>query len=167
MNSQIKQVCKKCGEEKLLTEFHKNSHRKNGHVTRCKACAKKQRKENKKIIQERNKKYYEDNKEKILISRKIYYEKKGREYHKKWVEENRERVQECRRLYYQNNKERSDAHSRQAQHRRRARLKNNDYEYFTEQELIEHWIENKIDPEKCFYCEVGKYEHKDHYIPTV
>lgn len=54
-------VCSKCGIEKNKSEYHK---RKNTIIKQCKAC--------KKISQ---KKYYEDNKEKLNANAKIYYKK--------------------------------------------------------------------------------------------
>lgn len=33
-----KKVCRVCGKEKPLSEFHANSKAKDGHLNRCKAC---------------------------------------------------------------------------------------------------------------------------------
>ena len=40
-------VCNKCGEEKLLEEFHKQKTEKYGRQNRCKACRRQHQQENK------------------------------------------------------------------------------------------------------------------------
>lgn len=81
-NCEIKlKLCKKCGKEKPVTEFHKNSAMKDGLQLFCKEC-----------LKSINKKYYYDNKDKY----KKYYEdakndleksNKRKEYRKKLVEQ--------------------------------------------------------------------------------
>lgn len=64
--------CKKCGEEKLLTEFNKQSRTKDGLKNYCKICFKKINQDRYKAkrgkILDQNKKWYRDN----LDKRKVY-----------------------------------------------------------------------------------------------
>jgi len=70
--------CAKCGVEKLLQEFNKDKHRKDGHCHLCKVCHRL-----------RSKKWNQDNPE----------------YRKKYVEKNRDKINERRRKRYSENPE--------------------------------------------------------------
>lgn len=128
-----KKVCSKCKEEKEVCEFQKNSHSKDGYRSECSLCSKKQ---NESIPKEKllsyNKNFREKNREKINEKQKIYYQnnkdkelsrgKKYRETLKKdkpittiktieeiklkkqeWIKNNRELNNEKRRNKYKNN----------------------------------------------------------------
>jgi hypothetical protein len=90
-------TCTKCGESKLLMEFHKNKSKKNGLRNDCKSCAVERRKQyyqdNKEAIAEYKKQYYQDNKEAIVEHRKQYYQ------------DNKEAIVEHNKQHYQDNKE--------------------------------------------------------------
>jgi superfamily II helicase len=58
--------CNKCLIEKELIEFYKDKSKKDGLKTICKECQKNYINLNKEYILERGKKYYQNNKEKIL-----------------------------------------------------------------------------------------------------
>jgi len=70
-------ICRLCGKEKDISEFHKKTSAKDGHRNECKECVK--------IIQlkykdiDKRKKYdklrYDENKDKILKNKKEYYKK--------------------------------------------------------------------------------------------
>ena len=103
-------VCTKCQEEYPATteHFNKKQTGKYGLTSRCKVC-----------ISHCRKKYYEENKEKILLKDKEHRSKnkdKIYEVQKKWVRANRKRVQETKKKwrdknpdynkqYYKKNKE--------------------------------------------------------------
>ena len=84
-------VCSKCGNEKYLCEFHKDSSRPDGYSYVCKSCLKQKQKdyyenENNK---QKKKEYYNNNKEKISEKNKIlyynnieFYSNKNRNYRK-------------------------------------------------------------------------------------
>lgn len=92
----ISKICTKCGEEKELEEFYKDSSGKYGRQAACKACAKeysrKHREANKEKIAEANRRWRVANKEALM--------KKKREYYYA----NKEKILEGRREYYENNK---------------------------------------------------------------
>lgn len=147
--------CTKCETEKLLTEFHKNRSRKDGYASWCKKCNNVQ-----------NKKYYETNTQKVKEMKKKHYCENREEMverGRKWKQENKEKVIEGRKKY--NQTEKRKALNKIYKHRRRARKKNNGCEDFTQEQLLEHWRQEGINPDKCYYCETGEYEHLDHYIP--
>lgn len=65
--------CRLCGEEKPLSEYHKDKGSKDGHTSRCKACVKHAGSVwysvNAKYVSERGAAYYKDNVEKCAASR--------------------------------------------------------------------------------------------------
>ena len=77
-----KKPCNKCGEMKRLKEYYKNSTIHDGHGNTCKACT---------AIRQR--KYYVENREKILHRQ-----------HRKYVD-NHEVMLQYNRTYYKNNAE--------------------------------------------------------------
>ena len=105
-------VCGKCKTEKLLTEFNKFKHSKDGFSWSCKSCIKVYKKEyynlNKKFVDDKNKKWRDNNKEHSKEYAKKYY-KLNKEYcdkkNKKWFNENKELVKGYNKKYYKLNKE--------------------------------------------------------------
>lgn len=89
--------CKKCGEIKPLTEFHKKKDAKDGLKYICKSCSKEKRRKryekNREYEKERNRKYHQKHRE--------HY----KEYYKRYRKENKEYFKEYRRKYYQENME--------------------------------------------------------------
>jgi hypothetical protein len=75
-------ACTKCGEEKLLGEFHRKSTGKYGKRATCKLCRKQYREANKEKIKEYQKQFREENKEKLT------------EYMKQYRQDNKERTNE-------------------------------------------------------------------------
>jgi len=154
-----KQKCSKCKEEKLYEEFYKDKRNPRGIKYQCKKCvgshSTKYYKENKAKRKEYAKKYYQENKEYIINKSKSYYK------------ENREAQCARQALYSRNHQEERRKQKRQYKHRRRARMLENGIEDFTTKQLNEHWIKKGIDPESCYYCDEGEYEHLDHYVPIV
>lgn len=93
----MRKTCSKCETTKELTEFNKDRTKKEGHRPECRECEK-----------ERNKLYYENNKEKVLEARKLYREnnkEKLSEKQKLYRENNKEKISESSKLYRENNKE--------------------------------------------------------------
>jgi len=64
--------CTKCGLIKLVSEFNKDRHGKNGIHAQCIVCCKKYRKENRAELLKRQKEYYQKNKKRILKRSKEY-----------------------------------------------------------------------------------------------
>ena len=71
--------CSKCDEIKALDEFVKDSKAKNGYSSSCKLCKKLYRENNKKMIDEKNKIYYQKTKEDRGVNNKEYY-KENKKY---------------------------------------------------------------------------------------
>jgi len=126
-------TCTKCGVEKSIDQFHKDSKGAHKVKSRCKICLSSYDKEfhkqysikNKEIISERKKLTYEKNKEKILIERKEYYTKnremmleKTREYvkrsgyGKKYYAENKEKLLQTHSDWVNSNKPRLQEYQR-------------------------------------------------------
>ena len=63
-------ICSNCKIEKTFSEFSKNKTIKDGHVPHCKQC-----------VKEYNKLYYFENKERVYVRKKEYYNTKGRKLH--------------------------------------------------------------------------------------
>jgi hypothetical protein len=110
-------TCTKCGENKPKTEFPKDSSRKDGYQSRCKACKSLEQKEARKQDPERFKTHdrnkYENNREEILKREKERYWADGHERTRhprtktpKIVKEpSNETPKERKARYYQENKE--------------------------------------------------------------
>ena len=107
-----KKICKKCNVEKNIDEFVKNKNCKDGYENTCKLCRKKYNKkyneENKEKISEKNKEYYCNNKEEIKAKSKEYYNdnkdiiaKKNKVYR----DNHKEELSIKRKEYYENNKD--------------------------------------------------------------
>lgn len=75
----VKQVCKKCGEEKFISEFNKHSKYKSGYRSSCRVCdsiAKKEwKKNNPEKVREERKRWKKNNPDKVKESRINYRQK--------------------------------------------------------------------------------------------
>lgn len=97
-------ICAKCGEWKVLEEYHKNKEGKYGRNSQCKECKK-----------EYNKQHYQNNKEHIKEQHKQWRENNiehEKEQKKQWYQNNKEHEREQNKQYYQNNKEHHKEHVR-------------------------------------------------------
>ncbi len=87
----ITRVCRKCGQEKPLSEFVKDKTCALGYSHTCKQCN-----------AERNRKWRAANPEKVLECKRKRYAanpEKVREYNRKWCAANPEKVLECNRKW--------------------------------------------------------------------
>ncbi len=93
----MRKNCTKCGQEKSLDDFHRDSGTKDGYRYKCKECACKSsrmwNRDNKERKSQSGKKHYESNKE--------YYASNT----KKWREENYEKYLAYKKEYYDANRE--------------------------------------------------------------
>ena len=83
--------CYKCKMEKDESEFHKNKSKKFGLASQCKNC-----------VKNCNKKYYAENKTKILRQNKNYFQEnktKKLNYNKNYFQENKTKIAEQKRVY--------------------------------------------------------------------
>jgi len=86
-------VCTKCKEEKPLTEFHKDSSKKDGMQIHCKSCRKQHYQENREHRLDYFKRYRQENRE------------QRSEYNRQWRQENREQMLDYFKRYRQENRE--------------------------------------------------------------
>ena len=94
-------VCKKCNEDKPLSEYNKRKGAKDGHRNDCKAC-----------VKAKNKAHYEANHERILAEQKAYREanrEKRNASMKAYREANRKELAAQARAYYAANREERNA----------------------------------------------------------
>jgi hypothetical protein len=93
-----KKVCNNCNLEKSINEYHKRINGKYGRFAVCKECRKKiahtKWLNNENNIQEKQKKYLENNKEQRIESQK------------KYRENNKKKLSFSNKIYYKNNKQR-------------------------------------------------------------
>jgi len=66
-------ICKKCFEEKLLSQFYKQKRNKDGYWNSCILCEKNKYKENSETVKDRVSEYRKINKEKISENKKKHY----------------------------------------------------------------------------------------------
>jgi len=106
-------TCTKCKKAKLITEFHRDSKRKDGRRSQCKECQCIKRREYTRLNPDKAKAYREANKERQDTYAKTYQEK------------NRGEIAERSRRWHQENKERHSAQNRawQEDHREEERLR--------------------------------------------
>ncbi len=78
--------CTKCGLDKPLEAFHKQAQSKDGHRPNCKDCA-----------NERNKKYYQKNREKIISWGRVYNQTEHRRLYARKYQAERWRRQKDKR----------------------------------------------------------------------
>lgn len=97
-------VCKKCGEERALEEFYRDSSKGDGRQSTCKACVKQYRQANRERIREYKRGYDNTNKHK----QREYY-KSNREYilrrQREYYQTERTRILKQQLKYYRANKE--------------------------------------------------------------
>jgi hypothetical protein len=97
-------ICSTCKNILHISKFNKNKKCKYGVSSRCKECDRKY-----------YKKYYENNKEKIIGINKEYYKDNKEEileYHKEYYEDNKEEIYKKTRQYAIDNKEKSNEYKR-------------------------------------------------------
>ena len=182
MSPQTKK-CSKCGEEKELAEFSKNKNTKDGYSYHCKAClttrATQWKQDNKGRVKEYNQSYRKENKERLKEYDQSYRKENKeriREIKRQWRAENPEKVRDQKRREYLKNKQdyldraakwraENPEKKRLNDQKRRARKLENGCENFTKEQLKEHWVQEGIDPKRCYYCEEAPFEHIDHYVP--
>ena len=100
--------CNKCKEWKNEDEFGKRKDKKDGLQNKCKCCDKKYRENNKEKIKQRQKEYYKNNKEKIKYRVKEWQEENKEwrdQYKKEWEENNKGHKKQLMKEYRENNKE--------------------------------------------------------------
>jgi hypothetical protein len=88
----MKKVCKICGKSKLLSDFHKAKKRKDGHISQCKECLAKIKKEKNVIVKKEkkntkpryNKEYFDNHKEELIKGMKDKCWKCGKDFKNSW-----------------------------------------------------------------------------------
>lgn len=97
--SEGSKVCRKCQEDKLLSEFPRSKRYKSGYLARCKCCvnaaAKEYRESNKSQVAASRKKYYEENIDKLRTQKRENskkFRKDKAEYDKLYRKENKTKI---------------------------------------------------------------------------
>lgn len=131
----MKKVCKKCGIEKDIEEFHKNKTYKDGYNSTCKECkreyARKYSNENKDKIKEYQKEYYKNNQEKVKERVSKYrneHKEEIKEKKKKYNEIHKDEIKVKKKEYYEKNKEKIN--------KRKKEYYKENQKYFSEQKKI-------------------------------
>lgn len=177
-------TCTKCGEEKPLDKFHRESRARDGRRSDCKDCVNRRnrkwrrenpevvaecdrrwRKANREHVRKYRRRHYRENKNRILKRNAHYYQenrdailKHRRHYRKRYYRENRESILERYRQHYRDNPEQYA----QKVANRRARLKEADGSHTLEewQALCERY------DNRCLACGRDDVElTRDHVVP--
>ena len=137
--------CTKCGENKPNTnEYFAYSNKSKGTLqARCKLCDKKYRENNKDKIKEYHKNYYENNKDKIKESWKNYREN------------NKDKRKESWKNYYENNKDKIKKYREKNKDKRKGYMKEYNKKYRENnkdklKEYIKEYCENNKDKRKGY-----------------
>lgn len=108
-NMEQTKFCKKCGKEKLISEFTKNKRMPDGIWCYCLECNRKMTKAYTEKNKEYSHNYYINNKEKVMESICKYREKnkeKVIQTHREYYQRHKEKLQEYGRQYYLKNRQR-------------------------------------------------------------
>lgn len=105
----IYKICKKCGEEKIITKFKKCRTAKDGFINICEKCRYIKQKEwvrnNIEKVREKNKKWYKNNLEKAKEYSKKYYKnniKRLKKNNRKWKKNNIDKIKEYNKKWIKN-----------------------------------------------------------------
>ena len=172
-------ICAKCGKEKPLDEFHKDSTRISGHYPRCKICVKEYHRVNSKILSQNTREWNRNNPERLRINQQRHYAKPeykekvrqrsvrkraehpeiNREQCKRWRENNREHSRMLAARYLKEHPELG----RIKHNARRERLYSGNCNKFS----AEEWQQlcEKYD-NRCLCCGKKKKLTMDHIIPV-
>ncbi len=181
----VTKTCKRCSEEKPITEFSIDRRMKYGHTSKCKKCSAIYKKaydeKNNEHKSNYNKVWYENNKENIAERVKLWREENKEyrhAYNKVWYEENKNRKNYLDRIkkYREDNKERmayiyknwKNANKDKCASYRRARRARKHEATGT------HTIDDinnlfKLQRKKCASCNksISKYYEVDHIVALV
>lgn len=100
--------CTKCNTERDVTYFYKNKLTKDGFQFHCKLCNKKYNENNKEKIAKKASEYYQNKKEYKLLKNKEWRKnnkEKRYDYMKCYIENNKEKLKKSRKKHYEDNKE--------------------------------------------------------------
>ena len=179
MTDAVTKRCPKCGAGLPLEAFNKDKSHSYGRASYCRECnrnkANQWSSENKDRKRELGARYRQENREKLLAGKKIWYWENRQHSIKKsmeWKNENKERKTELDRQYYIKNAhiikrraaEWAKAHplgDRSRAHNRRCAggLRINRHIV-----VGQYWEQNGL----CYWCmdELGERFHIDHYVPV-
>ena len=101
----MEKKCTKCGVVKSLDEFYNRKDSKDGKQFRCKICNKKYKENNREKVNKYSKEYYKEYNKEYKEYNKEYY-KKNKEYYKEYNKEYKKKNKKKSKIYYQKNKER-------------------------------------------------------------
>jgi 5-methylcytosine-specific restriction endonuclease McrA len=182
--------CSKCGEIKPLDEFNKRKSSKDGKRSQCRKCEHGYKKRwdiaNADTVKEYSKAYYAANAETRRVYSRGYYAANA----DRVAESNRTRANayyiehaEARKSYQREYRfanpeavkarilewrKKKPERKRASDQRRRALKRGASTEDFTYADIIQYWLENNINPDRCIYCPPdlpAPFEHFDHVIP--
>jgi hypothetical protein len=144
-------TCTKCKIEKELTEFSKEKKSKDNLKWSCKKCLNNENKQwkinNKEKIKEYSKEYYEENKEKI------------KNYSEEWRINNKEKLKEHSKEYYEKNKDKINDYSKKYKEQNKEKMIDYGKEYWlNNKNKIYEWKNNNKDKLKEYR---EKYKEKN------
>ena len=155
-------TCSKCKIIKDENDFNKNKSKLDGRSTECKLCVKEYNKKYREGHKDTSKiylaKYNQLNKQQLYEQKKEYIaNNKAAHLHRQhnWYIKNIDEIKTRVSKYKKDHPEQYQMYS----NRRSASKKTNIVEKFSNRDII------NIYNDHCFYCQRGKFEHIDHYIP--
>ena len=108
----MSKTCTKCGVVKPLDDFHRDKTRAGGRYPHCKECRRERNRrhyeETRDKVREHNRRYYEENRDKERERNRRRYEENRdneRERNRRYREENRDKMLDYKRRYYEENRD--------------------------------------------------------------
>lgn len=156
-------TCSKCGEKKSLAEFHRDGRAKDGLYCYCKPCAVAKacawQKANPEKVNEKNRRWYQENPERVKAIKKKLDPERVRRYKQAWVERNWEQHVEATKRWRKANPDKV----RELTMRRIADKLRRTPRWLTEDHRAE--IQAKYELAAKLSSRIGIQYHVDHIYP--
>lgn len=156
--------CTKCGVEKPVGDFSKNSSSRDGLRSNCKSCQRSNYVENQVRRRTQKAEYYIKNRDKKLQYNAEYRAMNRDKLRKQAVEYNA-RNHDKRAEYRANRSKIDPLWTRLSEGAARTRKVGGLVDKFNSGDLLSYWESVGIPADQCYYCS-GPFEHLDHMTPT-
>jgi hypothetical protein len=148
--------CTKCSESKKIEEFHKSSKSPDGYKSICKNCV---------LLKEKERRNTDLYKEKYKLYKNSLSADKKKEYRERYYNKNKESILLKNKEYREENKEKLSEYNKEYREENKERLKKQKEEYRSRPEVKEKskkwWLDN-TDKKKEYRNNYSKDKEREH-----